>query len=85
MASVTPGGSRLPVPVQRDGAWAVLGGAANRLWERGCFGLPIRDGILLTAAEVLNAHRLRGLPLPHENWLAEALEVTLNYCLNVKS
>ena len=74
MATAAPGGSRLPVPVQRDGAWAVLGGAANRLWERGCFGLPIRDGILLTAAEVLNAHRLRGLPLPHENWLAEALE-----------
>ena len=74
MATVTPGGSRLPVPVQRDGAWAVLGGAANRLWERGCFGLPIRDGILLTAAEVLNAHRLRGLPLPHENWLSEVLE-----------
>ena len=73
MATVTPGGSRLPVPVPRDEDWVVLGGAANRLWERGCFGRPIRDGILLTTAEVLNAHRLRGLPLPHEDWLAEAL------------
>jgi len=74
MAAATPGGSRLPTPVPRDGMWAVLGGAANRLWERGCFGRPIRDGIILTASEVLNAHRLRGLPLPHENWLAEALQ-----------
>jgi hypothetical protein len=74
MATVPPGGSRLPVPVYRDGSWAILGGAANRLWERGCFGRPIRDGILLTPAEVLNAHRLRGLPLPHEGWLSETLE-----------
>jgi len=74
MAAATPGGRRLPTPVPRDGMWAVLGGAANRLWERGCFGRPIRDGIILTASEVLNAHRLRGLPLPHENWLAEALQ-----------
>jgi hypothetical protein len=74
MATTTPGGSRLPAPVPRDGSWAVLGGTANRLWERGCFGYPIRDGILLTSAEVLNAHRLRGLPLPHDKWLAEALK-----------
>ena len=73
MATVTPGGSRLPVPVPRDGKWVVLGGTANRLWERGCFGRPIHDGILLTTSEVLNAHRLRGLPLPHDDWLAEAL------------
>ena len=73
MASTPVGGSRLPVPVPRDGRWAVLGSTANRLWERGCFGRPIRDGIVLTTAEVLNAHRLRGLPLPHEGWLAEML------------
>ena len=74
MASTKPGGSRLPAPVPRQGEWAVLGGSANRLWERGCFGRPIQDGILLTAAEVLNAHRLRGLPLPHENWLSDVLK-----------
>ena len=73
MGAIQPGGSRLPIPVPRQGLWAVLGGTANRLWERGCFGQPTRDGILLTAAEVLNAHRLRGLPLPHDNWLAEML------------
>ena len=73
MATAPVGGSRLPVPVPREGSWAVLGSSANRLWERGCFGRPIRDGILLTTAEVLNAHRLRGLPLPHEGWLAEML------------
>ena len=74
MPAATPGGSRLPVPVQRDGAWAILGTTANRLWERGCFGRPIRDGVLLTTSEVLNAHRLRGLPLPYENWLSDALQ-----------
>lgn len=74
MASTKPGGSRLPAPVPRQGEWAVLGGSANRLWERGCFGRPIQEGILLTAAEVLNAHRLRGLPLPHENWLSNVLK-----------
>ena len=73
MATTPTGGSRLPVPVPREGVWAVLGTTANRLWERGCFGRPIRDGILLTTAEVLNAHRLRGLPLPHDGWLAEVL------------
>ena len=73
MATAPIGGSRLPVPVPRDGVWAVLGTTANRLWERGCFGRPIRDGIRLTTAEVLNAHRLRGLPLPHDGWLAEVL------------
>ena len=73
MAPTPVGGSRLPVPVPREGVWAVLGSTANRLWERGCFGKPIRDGILLTTAEVLNAHRLRGLPLPHEGWLSEML------------
>ena len=74
MATRPPAGSRLPIPVPRDGAWAVLGSTANRLWDRGCFGRPIRDGILLTPAEVLNAHRLRGLPLPHDDWLGEVLK-----------
>ena len=73
MAEVHAGASRLPVPVPRDDCWAVLGTTANRLWERGCFGKPIRDGVLLTTAEVLNAHRLRGLPLPHDKWLSEVL------------
>lgn len=65
--------SRLAVPVPMDGGWAVLGGAANRLWDRGAFGRPVREGVRLTAAEVLSAHRLRGLPLPHEDWLTETL------------
>jgi hypothetical protein len=69
-----PGGTRLPIPVERPEGWAALGGSANRLWDRGAFGRPIQDGILLTAAELLNAHRLRGLPLPSENWLAGVLE-----------
>ena len=73
MAAQKAGGSRLPSPVKRGDAWAVLGNTANRLWERGCFGKPIRDGVQLTTAEVLCAHRLRGLPLPHEEWLSEAL------------
>ena len=74
MAQANPGGSRLPPPIERDDGWVVLGGAANRLWQRGCFGRPTRDGVILTAAEVLNAHRLRGLPLPHEDWLADVLK-----------
>ena len=73
MVASKTGGSRLPVPVNRGGSWVVLGTTANRLWERGCFGRPIRDGVQLTIAEVLCAHRLRGLPLPHENWLTEEL------------
>ncbi|MDP6899442.1 MAG: hypothetical protein QGF94_01220 [Candidatus Thalassarchaeaceae archaeon] len=84
MATVGTGGSRLPVPVSRDGGWAVLGGTANRLWDRGCFGRPIRDGILLTAAEVLNAHRLRGLPLPYDGWLSDALESSPNLLFEVE-
>ncbi|MEE2812322.1 MAG: hypothetical protein VX627_04775, partial [Candidatus Thermoplasmatota archaeon] len=78
MAEAQAGGSRLPVPVPRDDGWAILGTTANRLWERGCFGKPIRDGVLLTTAEVLNAHRLRGLPLPHEGWLSEVLAQNQN-------
>ncbi len=73
MAANSRGGSRLPIPVKRGEEWVVLGTTANRLWERGCFGRPIRDGVQLTIAEVLCAHRLRGLPLPHEQWLSEAL------------
>ncbi|MDP6906017.1 MAG: hypothetical protein QF440_01195 [Candidatus Thalassarchaeaceae archaeon] len=73
MASTNIGGSRLPAPVKRGEDWVVLGGTANRLWERGYFGRPIRDGIQLTAAEVLNAHRLRGMPLPYDGWLADTL------------
>ena len=73
MAANSAGGSRLPVPMKRGDVWVVLGTTANRLWERGCFGRPIRDGVQLTAAEILCAHRLRGLPLPHEQWLAESL------------
>lgn len=81
MAQVNPGGSRLPIPVKRDDGWAVLGGSANRLWERGNFGRPIRDGVILSAAEILNAHRLRGLPLPHEDWLSDTLESHPNLLL----
>jgi len=78
MTTQSPGSSRLPAPVERIDGWAVLGGVAGRLWERGCFGRPIHDGILLTAAEVLNAHRLRGLPLPHPEWMAESLAMHPN-------
>ncbi len=73
MATNKAGGSRLPAPVNRAGTWVVLGNTANRLWNRGCFGRPIRDGVQLTTAEVLCAHRLRGLPLPHEKWLSDVL------------
>ena len=73
MAANSAGGSRLPVPVKRGDVWVVLGTTANRLWDRGCFGRPIRDGVQLTTAEVLCAHRLRGLPIPHEQWLSDAL------------
>ena len=66
--------SRLPPPVVGEGAYVALGGTANRLWERGCFGRPVRDGVRLTVAEVLNAHRLRGLPLPDDGWLAAMLQ-----------
>ena len=74
MAANSTGGSRLPVPVKRGNDWVVLGNTANRLWDRGCFGKPIRDGVQLTTTEVLCAHRLRGLPLPHDQWLQEALD-----------
>ena len=75
MAAHNAGGSRLPAPVARDGGWAVIGGSANRLWERGCFGKPTNGGVVLTNTEVLNAHRLRGLPLPNPKWLEEIVEV----------
>lgn len=79
-----PGGTRLPIPVEREEGWAAFGGSANRLWERGSFGRPIRDGILLTASELLNAHRLRGLPLPSEDWLANVLENDPNVLLEAE-
>jgi len=75
MAAHNTGRSRLPTPVARGGDWAVIGGAANRLWERGCFGRPTNGGVILTNTEVLNAHRLRGLPLPHADWIEKIVEI----------
>lgn len=73
-----PNGSRLPTPVPREGVWAVLGSGAHRLWDRGWFGRPIQDGLLMGEAEVLDCHRRRGLPLPDDGWLGAAIEKNPN-------